>query len=136
MRYRKAPITPPRLLLRIVGTAGAGALLGVAACSSSISSDSAPITTGIVVTGDAGGDASADAAAFYMGIGVPPPCNGCQMTTGVVAYTPDASTDGAALPGDASDDAIFNGIGPYPHDGGDAEVFYGLVANPGDAGPG
>ena len=34
MLYRKAAPNPPRLLLRIAATAGAGALLGAAACSS------------------------------------------------------------------------------------------------------
>ncbi len=32
MIYRKLPPVPPRLLLRVVATAGAGALLGIAAC--------------------------------------------------------------------------------------------------------
>jgi hypothetical protein len=38
MLYRKAPAQPVRLLLRVIATAGVGALLGAAACSNSSSS--------------------------------------------------------------------------------------------------
>ncbi len=37
MLYRKAPPNPPRLLLRIAATAGAGALVQMAACTSTSS---------------------------------------------------------------------------------------------------
>jgi hypothetical protein len=54
MIYRKSPRTPPRLLLRIVATAGVGALVAGAACSGR------EATQGLMV--DPGGDdASCDA---------------------------------------------------------------------------
>jgi hypothetical protein len=65
MLYRKAPPAPPRLLLRIVATAGAGALLGFTGCSSSSGS---PVDSGSVVGPEAGlmanvpSDASDDSA--------------------------------------------------------------------------
>src|SRR5450432_1655432 len=97
MLYRKAPPTPPRLLLRIVATAGAGALLGFTGCSSSST------VNGVVVSPEAGyvpSDASDDAS---------PPCGVvfCDIVsnpsdaeaefdvtshpTGVVPYNPDAA---------------------------------------------
>jgi hypothetical protein len=44
MLYRRSPITPPKLLLRIVAGAGVGTLVGVAACSSSGAHGLAPTT--------------------------------------------------------------------------------------------
>src|ERR1019366_9717200 len=55
MLYRKASPTPPRLLLRIVAGAGAGAMLGAVACSSSSLS-------GVTAAPHDGGDTSLDSA--------------------------------------------------------------------------
>ena len=59
MLYRKVPPSPPRLLLRIVATAGTSALLGAAACSST---SSGPIA---IMPGD-------DASNAVMGFGAYP----------------------------------------------------------------
>ncbi len=67
MLYRKVPPSPPRLLLRIVATAGTGALLGAAACSSTSSGSIA----GGSITNMPSDDAS-DASNAVMGFGAYP----------------------------------------------------------------
>jgi hypothetical protein len=63
MLYRKTPPSPPRLLLRIVATAGAGVLLGAAACSSSSQATSS------MPTGPEGGDdAESEASTIVTGV--------------------------------------------------------------------
>jgi len=92
MLYRKSSPSPPRLLLRIVATAGAGALVGGAACSSS--EPTGPCGGGpcgtVVLVPDSGldastpeaqsADAAAEAEAGYL--------------TGVVPDGPGPSVDG------------------------------------------
>jgi len=69
MLYRKSSPNPPRLLLRIVATAGAGALLGSTACSSSAGPCGGGVCGTAILVPDSGLDAgtfdaqSADAAA-------------------------------------------------------------------------
>ena len=119
--YRKSPPTPPKLLLRIVATAGASALLGVAACS--------------------------DSTSGFHGVGVvdatPPPDSGDDSTVGVgvvgsVAYLPDAGHD-TGLPCGTG----VCGVVAMPHDAGEAGTdsglpcgigFCGTVVMPHDAG--
>ncbi len=91
MLYRKAAPNPPRLLLRIVATAGAGALLGVAACSSSSANGSSPI----VPAADAADNGDLDAN---------------QIITGVLPSHPDATV----LPCGAGGVC---GLMVLPHDG-------------------
>jgi len=81
MLYRKSAPTPPRLLLRIAATAGASALLGAVACSSS-SSGSVP-----AAPTDAGdqGDVDMNGSSSSGGSGSP-------IVTGVLPSPhPDAS---------------------------------------------
>jgi hypothetical protein len=95
MLYRKAPPTPPRLLLRIVATAGAGALMGMAACSSSsvngLAADS---------PADAADDADLlDASPVFTGLLANPdatlPCGGGPC--GSVALPPDGGDAGGPV---------------------------------------
>ena len=64
MLYRKVPPSPPRLLLRIVATAGTGALLGAAACSST--------SSGSIAGGSITNMPSDDASNAVMGFGAYP----------------------------------------------------------------
>jgi hypothetical protein len=148
MIYRKQSPTPPRLLLRIVGTAGAGTLLSVAACGSNPPPD---VFMGSVPNGDTSNDGGVDSASFIgEGSVANPP--------GSVACPPDGS-DVVGCPGtfpDASDDATDHGITGSvacppdasgiqgcpvvaglvvsPSDASDDVMFNGLVAHPGDSG--
>jgi hypothetical protein len=105
MLYRKAPATPPRLLLRIVATAGAGVLVGVAACSSSSDSAAPP---GVVVSppGDDAGDAASSPTTIMTGIMANPDATvGCgSEPCGFVAMPQDGGDAGAFAP-DAENDA-------------------------------
>jgi hypothetical protein len=113
MLYRKLPTSPPRLLLRIVVTAGTGALLGVAACGS----DSSVGTT--VSPGPDATDApsTGDDGSTLMGVMV-------GMPTGVLPDFPDAG-------GDAEDAAVgmpmgvILGLVPRGDAGGDAATSPG-----------
>jgi hypothetical protein len=101
MLYRKTAPTPPRLLLRIVATVGAGALLGVAACSSSTSSGSVPSApTDAADEADFVDSAGSIANPF---LDATLPCGGGPC--GSVAHLPDAG-DGGDLPPDASDTGV------------------------------
>jgi hypothetical protein len=150
MLYRKTPATPPRLLLRIMATAGTGALLGAAACggvdSTSTGSPVSPvrdvadaqptgddgsITMGFVVgmpTGllplvrDAGGDATLACGTGFCGSAVMPPADGGDA--GADASGADTS-DAAAK--DAADDA-----GLLADDGGSLHCppVCGVVVHP------
>lgn len=124
MIYRKAPPQPSRLLLRVVAVAGAGAVTGLVACSSS----SAPSGEGFLqYPPDGGHDAGTDA--FVGGGTVANPDSGVM---GMV--------DGHA-PADAQSDVV-NGLVPNPDGGLDAEpgdaesdgstedVITGVVVNP------
>ncbi len=120
MLYRKASPTPPRLLLRIVATAGAGALLGMAACSSSSSNGVGPSPPT-----DAADEAEFDASSGS--VTNPPdatlPCGGGPC--GSVALPPDGGDAGGLVPdadAEASPvDASFDGS-DASFDGSDASV--------------
>jgi|SRR5580704_5453214 hypothetical protein len=149
MIYRKQSPTPPRLLLRIVGTAGAGTLLGMAACGSN---PNIVGSTGGVETNDGGmsSDGASDSAPDTIVMG--------SVVTGSVACPADGS-DVVGCPGtfpDASDDAADHGISGSvvcppdasgiqgcpvvtglvvsPSDASDDVIVNGLVAHPGDSG--
>jgi len=110
MLYRKAPPGPPRLLLRIVATAGAGALLGFTGCSSDSGS---PVDSGSAVGPEGGllpnvaSDASDDSAPVVFsssgGIMIRPDDDASppDAEAGLDVSSPDAF-DGS---GDATDDA-------------------------------
>jgi hypothetical protein len=96
MLYRKAPPTPPRLLLRIVATAGAGALLGMAACASSSSNGVVPSPPS-----DAADEAELDATPIVTGLVANPPdatlpCGGGPC--GSVAFPADGGDAGGLVP--------------------------------------
>jgi hypothetical protein len=101
MLYRKAAPQPARMLLRIVATASAGALLGVAACGS----DSSIPGPDLALNPQHGADATADDS------------DGCLCGYGSTALPPDASNDGesdgsdgaAAFAGDAGSDGADGG---------------------------
>jgi hypothetical protein len=110
--YRKAAPHPPRMLLRIVATAGTGALLGVAACSDGGSAP-APITGSLpaLYVPDASDDGS-----HFNGVAPCTPCGddgddggSVRVVTGSLANPPDGGypSDDASLdaPDDASPDA-------------------------------
>jgi hypothetical protein len=136
MIYRKRPAQPPTLLLRIVSTAGAGVLLGAAACSSDGNTQFAGSVTmpqdaqadvqtvgggitGLTVSPDSG---SAPEAAPDVGAEPPgddagtAPCHPC----GVVAIPQDAGPE-TSLVG-----VVVMGISPFPDDSG----VHGVVVNP------
>ena len=106
MLYRKSPPTPCTLLLRIVHTAGAGALLGATACGSSSALGSAPVPPS---SDDSGVDAAGPCGGGPCGIMVMPHDAG------------DTGTDGAGEP-----DERLDGNDAGPCGGG----FCGTVAMP------
>jgi hypothetical protein len=124
MLYRKSSPNPPRLLLRIVATAGASALLGATACGS---------TVGTVP------DAAADSGNDAQG-----PCDGgpCIVSMGVMPVPPDAGEAGTVGGGvvvspDSGGDARGPcnggpcGVVVMPHDAGEAgTVGGGIVVSP------
>jgi hypothetical protein len=136
MIYRKSPPSPPRLLLRVVATAGAGALLGAVACSSSSfngtvpsadASDDAAFELDAVATGVLPGHPDATMLACgggACGIMAEPDDAGADACTGPDCGVPgviDAGpkeADGAS-PGDASDAAT-----------GPCHPFCGVVVRP------
>jgi hypothetical protein len=131
MIYRKQPAHPPRLLLRIVGTAGASTLLGMAACSSSSNPDHAFVGSAGIVEHD-GGDSDADPA-LVGGGSQANPCISSDVD-GACSIQPLGSI---AQPADASDlDGSFADAGNDGNDAaaqGDASMFHGLVTHPEDA---
>jgi hypothetical protein len=116
MIYRKAPLQPPRLLLRIVAGAGAGVLLGTTACGSDTSGG---VYGGVVMPGDAGSDARE--AVVVTGLSPAPPRD-----------AGDAGEEAAAVP---FDDGGFlgvvvmpgGGIQPAPDDAG--QMMTGLATD-------
>lgn len=95
MLYRKASPTPPRLLLRIVAGAGAGAMLGAVACSSSSLS-------GVTAAPHDGGDTSLDGTDGTDADDTS--CHGFCVGVGSVAVPPGE---------DASDQDVFRPMGSY-----------------------
>jgi hypothetical protein len=132
MIYRKAPARPPRLLLRIVGSASAAALVGAPACganSGSMGSVACPPdangTEGCPVNGVAPNqpsDANADGyGAQISGVAPYQPDAGYTQVTGVAPYQPDASYD---------DVTVINGLVASPHDASDDVLILGLIVHP------
>jgi hypothetical protein len=119
MLYRKAPPNPPRLLLRIVATAGAGALLAMTGCSSSSSEGSATITPS---------DASADDAMMLAcgaglvcgSLAAPPPDGGDSGDAGATGPCGGHVCGSIALPQDAGD--LDAADGHVADAGGDSEA--------------
>jgi hypothetical protein len=127
MLYRKAAPNPPRLLLRIVATAGAGALLGVAACSSSSSSGSTPL-----LPGDAADQGDFDANQIMTGVLPENPdatlaCGGGPCGIMVLPH-PDGSAGSAS---DAGGDAPADGVDDAT---ADADLSDGTTKDGGEAG--
>ena len=123
MIYRKAPPQPGRLLLRVVAVAGAGAVLGVVACSSS-SSSGQPVGGVVpnhqdagVDSGDSGFMGATDGGGFETG-GFMGATDGqvSDVLTGTVA-NPD---------GGACDE----GCGLVGNPDAEADVVTGVVVNP------
>jgi hypothetical protein len=116
MLYRKSSPNPPTLLLRIVATAGAGALLGAAACRSS-APGSVPI-----VPSDSGSEAQGPCGGGGpCGTVVMPPDSGNEATVGGgVVVSPDSGAD-AHVPPDAGNEAtVGGGVLVSPDSGADA----------------
>jgi hypothetical protein len=114
MLYRKAPLGPPRFLLRIATTASTGALLVMSGCSSSSSA-------GVVAEAPSDAsepDAAADVETNPLGVmvnpeGGPHVCTGlCGEPPGPPALDGGESDADAALPGDAASDAGADATGP------------------------
>ena len=150
MIYRKQSPTPPRLLLRIVGTAGAGTLLGMAACGS----PSPDLVGSAPALGTNDGGTSSDGASdsapdtIFMGSlvtgSVACPADGSEVV-GCPGTFPDASDDATAssvdgsgaCPPDASGIEgcpIVTGLVVSPNDASDDAIVNGLVVHPGDSG--
>jgi hypothetical protein len=116
MLYRKSPPTAPRLLLRIVATAGAGALLAMTGCSSSSSEGSATTPPS---------DASADDAVTPVcgsglvcgSLAAPPPDGGDSEDAGATGPCGGHVCGTIALPQDAGDLDAADGHAPVT--GGD-----------------
>jgi hypothetical protein len=143
MLYRKSPPNPPKLLLRIVATASAGAIAG--ACSSTNPSSGSPSVLGKVPYPVADAEADAVGSPSVMGslpamagdagfVGGGTVCHPC----GVVPIAEsDAGADGASSPAPSPD----AGVDGQPHEGpGDAAPgcgnggVCGVVVAPQDAG--
>ena len=119
MLYRKASPRPPRLLLRIAATAGASALVGVAACSSSSDSPSSRLTGSVVSPpADDAGDAASNPVTIMTGIMANPDATACGggVCGSVVMpqdggdagdFAPDAENDAESM--DATDDVTHCG---------------------------
>jgi hypothetical protein len=156
--YRKTPPSPPRLLLRIVGTAGA--LASIVACGSSLGPEGSAGLPGSVTQADVGSGTGDDGFAPVGScgganepecLGVLPSCgpgtnepecpcvadvspDGCDAGTSDIPDALPLAPDGSANPNDGSTDGtVFNGIVANP-DASDATVFNGIVAHPGDGG--
>jgi hypothetical protein len=127
MLYRKAPPRPTKLLLRVVAVAGAGALLGAAACSSSDSVGSSVLAPDASDDHASGGSVDGGHYDGPNGV-VPNPDGGDEhVVTGLVDGGEDASDDhvvsgavdgGIVVNPDASDDGPV-GVIVHPDSGGD-----------------
>jgi hypothetical protein len=110
MLYRKAAPNPPRLLLRIAATAGAGALLGAAACSSVGEPHGlVPMPNGLVANPPTDAADQGDSTGTPITTGVlpnpnPGPCGGGPC--GVMVRPPDDAGDVAPDSGAVSDAEI------------------------------
>src|SRR6185437_12632253 len=118
MLYRKAPPQPSRMLLRVVAVAGASALLGATACSSS--------SGGSMNNPEAGPDGMACGAEGVCG-SVPEPDGGPMgaVDSGPVGIGVDGgievAVDGGCHP---------CGVGPIPDDAGDGGPPPGVAVMP------
>jgi len=125
MIYRKAPLQPPRLLLRIVAGAGAGVLLGTTACGSN---ETGHQVNGVVaMPDDAGSDAQE--AVVVTGLSPAPPSDAGEDASAVVGggVSPCHPCGSVVLPQDSGTDASdLHGVVPF-NDGG----FLGVVIMPG-----
>ncbi|HTB73970.1 MAG TPA: hypothetical protein VK762_12035 [Polyangiaceae bacterium] len=104
MLYRKAPPSPPRLLLRIVATAGTSALVGAVACSSTSSGSIAIMPS----------DDASDASNAVMGFGAYPcyeDASACGDAAGLITNPDDGGPcnggpcGAVIMPGDDAGDA-------------------------------
>lgn len=113
MLYRKAPLQPTRLLLRVVAGAGAGALLACSSSSAGVAED--PCTHGAcdsgVVEASAEGGSDAHDDVFYGSVDGSPPAEGGS---------------------DAHDDHVVVGVVPNGDGGQDASADgpVGVVVHP------
>jgi hypothetical protein len=114
MIYRKAPPQPGRLLLRVVAVAGAGAVLGVVACSSG---SSGLQQMGFAANPDAGGD-SGDSG--FMGA---TDGGGSDVLNGFV----DA---GGGIMGATDGGVCEEGCGLVGNPDAEADVITGVVVHP------
>jgi hypothetical protein len=104
MLYRRSPLSPPKLLLRVIATAGVGTLLGVAACSSSSatpdSQNLGPEGSAGIVPSDASDEEVTVGCLGFCGIAVQPDaCGnpGCEPS-GSVYVPPEAGEPDDASP--------------------------------------
>ena len=156
MLYRRTPRNPPTLLLRIVATAGAGTLLGMASCGgeTSTANGSLPFVPATQNQEPQGDDDSGPPPGFCQGsnfcgfiaygvvdAGAPdeeaPSCGG--HPCGSVGYIDaEASIDSSVDTPDVSvADVEVHGVVPLPEDAGyDAHHPIGVVVEPPDSGSG
>jgi hypothetical protein len=140
MLYRRTPSHPPTLLLRIVATAGASTLLGIASCGGETSTVNGLITLPANETPDAqAGDSGptlvgaidmSDSGAPVSDPGLP--CGVC----GLIVSVPEIEGGPVGLVDASVADGEVLGIVALPEDAGpDAHhVIIGVVVEPPDAG--
>jgi hypothetical protein len=154
MLYRRTPRNPPTLLLRIVASAGAGTLIGMASCGGETSTANGSIALPTTSPSNTPGDDSGPPPVVGVGgvilmcgndpalcpppedasepVGVAP-CSPCGVVVGLVGGgAPDSS---GSFPDASVADVEVHGVVPLPEDAGyDAHhVPIGVVIEPPDA---
>ncbi len=132
MLYRKHPRQAPKLLLRILTTAGAGGLLAISGCSSG------PAGAGLASMSPATNPDASDRSDGSDGLVPDAGDSGVPLLTGSVTMLPDGGDGGFHVisgivippPVDGGDlDDACDGV--MPEDGGDGgQVLLGIAPNP------
>jgi hypothetical protein len=135
MLYRKSSPKPPTLLLRIVATAGASALLGVSACSDVMGV--VPDAGGVVPDAGEAGNPSPCGGGPCGSVVMPPDGGEAGVVGGGIVVSPDAGADAQGpcgghvcgvlvMPPDAGDD----GTAPSGSIDSGRDVLLGVVIRP------
>jgi hypothetical protein len=136
MLYRRTPRNPPTLLLRIVASAGAGTLIGMASCGGETSTANGSIGLPATEALDAQGDDSGSIAVGSITTGSMPCMGICGVVVvGSLPYTDDgeAPDSGVSYPDASVADVEVHGVVPLPEDAGyDAHRPIGVIVEPPD----